>query len=95
MYKRLKNNFVIVDVREKEEHDSSNECIKQHTINIPYYEILSKIKKLKLKKDTPIFVFCSTGKRSKIAAISLIEQGYTNIFDLGGVEGLKYIIDSL
>lgn len=53
--------------------------------NIP----LSKIDQITTAKDTPIFVYCLRGRRSKKAVKKLIKMGYTNVKGIGSIK--KYI----
>ena len=49
----------------------------------------SKDKKFKIKlknKDDLILVYCRSGRRSREAALKLIEKGYTNVIDFGGIK---------
>ncbi len=75
-------NYIIVDVRTKEEYASSH--IKD-AINIPYNEINENIK---LDKSKKILVYCQSGNRSKKAFISLTNLGY-NVYDLGGIDNIN------
>lgn len=36
-------------------------------------------------KDTPLFVYCYSGARSRQAADALREMGYTNVKNIGGI----------
>lgn len=36
-------------------------------------------------KNRTIYVYCRSGHRSKLAAAKLVEEGYTNIIDCGGI----------
>lgn len=73
------NNYIIVDVRTKEEYDESH--IKD-AINIPYDEIDEKVD---LDKSKTILVYCKSGTRSKIAYDTLKEIGF-EVIDLGAFE---------
>ncbi len=75
--------FTLIDVRTKAEYES--EHIKD-AINIPVEEIESTT----LDKDTKIVVYCQSGNRSAKAAQILIENGYGNVYDLGGIIGWTY-----
>jgi len=37
-------------------------------------------------KDDLILVYCRSGRRSREAALRLIEKGYTNVIDFGGIQ---------
>ena len=41
-------------------------------------------------KNARIFVYCRSGNRSNTASRKLIDLGYTNIFDLGGIIDWPY-----
>ena len=71
--------YVIIDVRTKEEYDESHVV---NSINIPYDEIDSKID---IDKDKIIFVYCKSGRRSSIAYDTLKSLGYT-VYDLGAYD---------
>lgn len=77
-YKEImkENEYVIIDVRTKEEYDESH--IKD-AINIPYDEINENIE---IEKDKIIFVYCKSGNRSNIAYNTLNNLGYV-VYDLG------------
>ncbi len=76
-YKDLmkEKDYIIVDVRTEEEFRESH--IKD-AINISY----EKIDGSELDKNKNIFVYCRSGKRSKIAFEKLKNLGY-EVYDLG------------
>ena len=41
-------------------------------------------------KEATIFVYCRSGNRSATAANILIEQGYKNVYNLGGISNWPY-----
>lgn len=41
-------------------------------------------------KNTPLLVYCRTGRRSKLAADILIGLGYRDVCDIGSLEGWPY-----
>ena len=73
------NNYIIVDVRTKEEYDSSHVV---GSINIPYDTIDENTD---LDKSKTIIVYCRSGKRSSIASETLKKLGY-NVLDLGAFD---------
>ena len=75
-------NFIIVDVRTKEEYEISH---IEGAINIPYDEIN---KKTTLDKEKFVFVYCKSGTRSNIAFNSLKELGY-DVYDMGAFDSLE------
>jgi len=71
-----KENYIILDVRTKEEYDSGHVV---GAINIAYDEINENID---LDKDKDILVYCKSGTRSAIAYDTLTALGYS-VYDLG------------
>ena len=41
-------------------------------------------------KDEKLYVYCRSGNRSAQAAKLLVNQGYTNVYDFGGVIDWSY-----
>ena len=76
-----KNNYIIVDVRTKEEYDESH---VKGSINIPYDEIDENTD---LDKSKTILVYCRSGKRSSIAYNTLTSLGY-DVIDLGAYDSI-------
>ena len=70
------NEYVIVDVRTKEEYDEAHLV---DAINIPYNEIDEKVE---LDKEKTILVYCRSGNRSSIAYNLLEDLGF-KVYDLG------------
>lgn len=79
---------IIVDVRTQEEYD---EGYIENAILIPNESINQMPKELP-DKDAIILVYCRSGKRSKEAANKLVDLGYTNIYDFGGIIDWPYAI---
>ena len=74
---------IVVDVRSLEEY---NEGHIPNAISIPL-ETIGNEAETKLKnKDDLILVYCRSGRRSREAALRLIEKGYTNVIDFGGIQ---------
>lgn len=82
--------YIIVDAREQSEYDEGH--IKG-AIVIPYTEIEQKAEEMLPKKDQLILVYCRSGRRSKIAAQSLANMGYTNVKEFGGIIDWQYGIE--
>ncbi len=80
MYK-LDEQGIIIDVRTNAEY---NEGHLKESVNIPLDEIESITKKYS-DKDSLLYLYCQSGTRSKEAVNKLIDLGYTNIYDLGGI----------
>ena len=74
--------YIILDVREQDEYDAGH---IPEAILIPYTQIGEKANEMLPDKDQLILVYCRSGRRSKIAAEALVELGYTNIKEFGGI----------
>jgi len=81
---------IILDVREQEEYDAGH---IPGAILIPYTQIEEKAEEMLPDKDQLILVYCRSGRRSKIAAESLAELGYTNIREFGGIVDWPYEVE--
>ena len=82
--------YVILDVREQDEYDAGH---IPGAILIPYTQIEEKAKGMLPDKGQLILVYCRSGRRSKIAAESLVELGYTNIKEFGGIIDWPYEVE--
>ena len=85
-----KNDIIILDVREQYEYDEGH---IPNAILIPYTEIESKAESVIPDKNKEILVYCRSGRRSKIAAESLVKLGYTNVKEFGGIIDWPYEIE--
>ena len=79
--------YIILDVRTEEEFDEGH---IDGAILIPDYEITEKAEDILTNKDQLILVYCRSGRRSKLAADSLVTLGYTNIKEFGGIIDWPY-----
>jgi phage shock protein E len=79
------NEFLLIDVRTGEEYKNGH---IPTAINIPYTEIEERIKNT--PKNKLIIVYCRTGRRSEIARKKLLELGYTNVINFGGIGSWDY-----
>ena len=78
----MNEDVIILDVRTQEEFDGG------HIINailLPDYEVAEKADSILTDKNQMILIYCRTGRRSEISAKELIEMGYTNVYDFGGI----------
>ena len=60
---------------------------------ISHEEIEEKAEEVLTDKDQLILVYCRSGRRSKIAAEALVELGYTNIKEFGGIIDWPYEVE--
>ena len=81
--------YVILDARTQEEFDEGH--IKG-AIMIPEYEITNRAEQELPNKEQLILVYCRSGRRSKIAAQALVDLGYTNVKEFGGIIDWPYEI---
>ena len=80
---------VIVDVRTVEEY---NEGHIESSINIPLQILGDSIESLKHYEK--VIVICRSGRRSVKAKAELEEAGFTNVYNGGGWEHLKAILEA-
>lgn len=71
---------VVLDVRTKLEYSAGHHAGAKH---VP----ASDLSGLKLRKDTPIVVYCNTGQRARAAAEKLKALGYTRVVYIAGPYG--------
>lgn len=83
----VKNGAVFFDVRSKGEFNSKNFGITQ---NYPITD-LEDGKLPDLPKDTKIYVHCLKGIRSAEATKILRDAGFTQVYDMGGMEHVTAI----
>ena len=81
------SDYMILDVREQDEFDEGH---VEGAILIPYAQINAKAEELLPDHDQLILVYCRSGRRSKIAAESLVNLGYTNVKEFGGIIDWPY-----
>lgn len=79
--------YVILDVRTEEEFAQGH---IPGAMLIPDYAIREEAEKALPDKDALILVYCRSGRRSKNAAETLAELGYTNIREFGGIIDWPY-----
>ena len=82
--------YIILDVRTQEEYDQGH---IHGAIVISHEEIAEKAEDVLTDKDQLILVYCRSGRRSKIAAEVLVELGYTNIKEFGGIIDWPYEVE--
>ena len=82
--------YIILDVRTQEEYDEGH---IPGAILIPNTEIEDRAEEELTDKDQLILVYCRSGRRSKLAAEILVELGYTNIKEFGGIMDWPYEVE--
>ena len=82
--------YIILDARTQEEYDEGH---IPGAIVISHEEITEKAEEMLTDKNQLILVYCRSGRRSKIAAEALVELGYTNIKEFGGIIDWPYEVE--
>lgn len=83
LYKNTKD-AVLLDVRTPEEYLEGR---VPGSWNIPLQE-LKKVERL-VDKAVPLFVYCLSGARSRMAAAQLQQMGYASVTNLGGISSYR------
>ncbi|MCL2406050.1 MAG: rhodanese-like domain-containing protein [Defluviitaleaceae bacterium] len=78
---------IILDVRTQQEYD--NERIPG-AILLPDYAVSDLAAETLPDKNATILVYCRAGRRSQSAASILVEMGYVNVYDFGGIDSWPY-----
>jgi rhodanese-related sulfurtransferase len=81
--------YVILDVREADEYEEGH---IENAVLLPHEDIKNKAEDVIPDKDKLILVYCRSGRRSKIAAEALVDLGYTNVKEFGGIIDWPYEI---
>lgn len=79
--------YVILDARTEEEYEQGH---IPGAIVISHEEIKEKAESVLTDKDQLILVYCRSGRRSKLAAQDLVDLGYTNVKEFGGIIDWPY-----
>jgi phage shock protein E len=85
------NNSILLDVRTESEYKS------KHIPNsklIPLDELENRAEEELTDKNAVILVYCRSGNRSKTASKKLLDLGYQNVYDLGGIIDWPYETES-
>jgi phage shock protein E len=77
--------YVLIDVRSESEYNSG---YIPTAINIPYTQIQKHSEEI--PKDKLIIVYCKVGGRAETARKKLIELGYENVINFGGINSWEY-----
>ena len=79
--------YVLIDVR------TEPEFLALHipgAILLPDTELAERITEVTFGLDDRILLYCQTGRRSANAATRLVELGYFNVYDMGGIVNWPY-----
>ena len=86
MKELVKDGAVLVDVRTLAEYKSGH---LDEAVNLPVETIADTIDNEISDKDTKIVLYCRSGNRSATAGQTLIDMGYKNVYDMGGMSNCE------
>ena len=81
---------ILLDVRSVHEYREGHIPGSQ---NLPL-QFLEEVDNLAEEKDVPLFVYCRSGSRSYQATAQLLEMGYTNVNNIGGIAAYTGRLDA-
>lgn len=79
-------NVIVLDVREPDEYE------KKHiadAVLLPVEELREGNFSALPDKEQTILIYCWTGRRAEDAAAILVENGYTKVYEMGGIVDWK------
>ena len=76
---------VLLDVRTPQEYQAGRISGSK---NVPL-QTIDKVASIVENKDTPLFVYCYSGARSRQAVSELQQMGYTNVTNIGGIAAYR------
>lgn len=79
--------YLLLDVRTQEEFKEKR---IDGAVLIPDYELKNRASAELPDKNALILIYCRSGRRSALAAKNLIDLGYTNVYDFGGIIDWSY-----
>ena len=81
---------LILDVRT--DNEWNNGFIKDAK-HIPISDLKERLDEIQAFKDQPIYTYCAAGKRAERAKNLLIENGFFNVTNLGGIKSAAEKLD--
>lgn len=84
------DNYVILDARTQAEYDEAH---IPGAILIPHDTVTTAAEDALPDKDHLILVYCRSGNRSKQASQALVDLGYTNVVEFGGINSWPYEVE--
>ena len=84
----ISDDYLIIDVRTQEEFQSGH---IENASNIQWQNIA--IIQEKITKDRKIYLYCRSGNRSQKATDILIELGFRDVLNIGGLEEAAILLD--
>ena len=83
---KLPDNAVLLDVRQADEFNVGH---IDGAVLVPHDTIAEKVGAVVPDKNTPVYIYCRSGRRSAIAVEAMKKLGYINLTDLGGMDEAK------
>ena len=84
------DDIIILDVRTQDEYEESH---IPGAILIPNETIGTEMPEQLPDADQEILVYCRSGNRSKQASQALVDLGYTNVVEFGGINSWPYEVE--
>lgn len=84
-------NRVIIDVRTESEYNGGHVA---GAVLIPHDDIRKRIHAVVPSKNTPIILYCQSGRRAGIAKSTLESLGYRNVVNAGGYKRVQKIVQA-
>lgn len=84
------DDYVILDARTQAEYDEGH---IPGAILIPHDTVTTAAEDALPDKDQLILVYCRSGNRSKQASQTLVDLGYTNVVEFGGINSWPYEVE--
>jgi len=79
--------IILLDVRTPSEYESEH---IEGAVLLPLDQINEKASEVIPDKEEIYYVYCRSGNRSATAAQLLVDMGYENVYDLGGIIDWPY-----
>ena len=84
----IADEFIVIDVRTPEEFKEGH---IEESSNVEWQTISSIIDEV--KKDQKIYLYCRSGRRSQKATDILIDLGYGDVTNLGGIKDAAIFLE--
>lgn len=84
------DDYVILDARTQAEYDEGH---IPGAILIPHDTVATAAEDAPPDKGQLILVYCRSGNRSKQASQTLVDLGYTNVVEFGGINSWPYEVE--
>ena len=84
----ISDEFIVIDVRTLEEFESGH---IEDSSNIEWQEISSIADNI--NKDQKIYLYCRSGRRSQNATDILVDLGYIDVINLGGIKDAAIFLE--